>query len=424
MRLNGRLVMAALCACLAGAAASAGAQTSDDLFDDQVLQRIDVHVNTRDWYWLKAESASNTYYTADLKWRGQTVRNVGLRSRGSASRSAVKPGLRVDINRYVTGQTFLGLTSFVLDNLETDASCLREMLAMKLLRRMGVPAPREAFAALFVNNAFAGLYAVVESIDETAVDRLFGEHQGYLFEYQWTMVYNFEYLGAALEAYAPMFQPVNHKFDAPSTLYGPIEAMVRTINDAPDPDFATSVEPYLDLGAFVRMAGGQAFLAEEDGLLGNWGVNNFYFYRFQGTTRSRFIAWDADHAMTAIDYDLTAGHNESVLMRRVMQVPDLRAAYWAAVLEAAALADEAEEAGAPGWLEREVVRFQAQIGPAVRADTLKPYSNEEFEQASAYQITFARQRGAFVRCEVRRLGDPTGGAAPCSVPVGSALRAK
>ena len=50
-------------------------------------------MNEADWDKLKAAFQENTYYPADVTWNGQTVRNVGIRSRGLGSRSATKPGL-------------------------------------------------------------------------------------------------------------------------------------------------------------------------------------------------------------------------------------------------------------------------------------------------------------------------------------------
>ena len=79
--------------------AAAFAQTSDDLFNPEVLQRIELWLNSTDWSKLKAAFQENTYYPADVTWNGQIVRNVGIRSRGLGSRSATKPGLRVDFDR-------------------------------------------------------------------------------------------------------------------------------------------------------------------------------------------------------------------------------------------------------------------------------------------------------------------------------------
>jgi spore coat protein CotH len=80
------------------------AQTSDELFNGQILPRVDLRLHSADWEKLKAEFLDNTYYPADLTWNSVTVRNVGIRSRGHGSRSGNKPGLRVDFDRYATDQ--------------------------------------------------------------------------------------------------------------------------------------------------------------------------------------------------------------------------------------------------------------------------------------------------------------------------------
>ena len=44
---------------------------------------------------------------------------------------------------------------------------MHERISMLLFRRIGAPAPREAHARLFVNNTYAGLFTIVESVDKT-----------------------------------------------------------------------------------------------------------------------------------------------------------------------------------------------------------------------------------------------------------------
>ena len=51
-------------------------------FDDSVLQEIRFTINSKDWQTLKDNYLSNEYYPCDFEWRGQKVRNVGIRSRG------------------------------------------------------------------------------------------------------------------------------------------------------------------------------------------------------------------------------------------------------------------------------------------------------------------------------------------------------
>ena len=115
---------------LPGLVSTVAAQTSDDLFAPHVLNDVQLQVNTRDLAALREHWTENTYYPADMTWRGQRIRNVAIRSRGTGSRNPVKLGLRIDFNRYVTGRQFLGLDALVLDNFWQDPSMLRERTAM------------------------------------------------------------------------------------------------------------------------------------------------------------------------------------------------------------------------------------------------------------------------------------------------------
>ena len=389
-------------------------KTVRDLFDASVLHRIDLRVEGRGWETLKENYQQDDYYRADLQWNGVTVRNVGIRSRGLGSRKPSKPGLRVDIDRYAGGQMFLGLTSLVLDNLAQDASGIRERLAMRFYDRMGLPAPREAHARLFVNGEYAGLYAIVEPIDRNFLTRAFRapdgsiENEGYLFEYEYESAWNFDDLGSDVEPYSALFDPVTHE-DAPkATLYGPIAAMIRAINQTPDAAFVGTVGEYLDLMLFMKHVAVQAFIAEWDGVLGYAGVNNFYLYRLANSTRSRFIAWDDDNAFKAADFTIRQSHGENVLMRRAMQVPELRAAYFDALLASASAATR------DGWLESEVQQQRRLIAESMRADDKKPFTNEEFETGMTELADFARRRAAIVRCEVAKMSAPDSAAAVCA----------
>src|SRR6478609_9486413 len=83
--------------------------SSDDLFNDASVHDIEIRVNDRDWQTLKANYLDDTYYPADIAIDDVVVRNIGIKSRGSGSRSGVKPGLKVDFGHYVSDQQFFGL---------------------------------------------------------------------------------------------------------------------------------------------------------------------------------------------------------------------------------------------------------------------------------------------------------------------------
>ena len=397
---------------LLGEARRATAQTAADLFDSASLNDVRLALHSADWQKLKDNFQDNTYYPADLTWRGVTVRNVGIRSRGLGSRSPVKPGLRVDFDRYSSGQRFLDLKSIVLDNLTQDPSMMKEVLSMQLFSRLGLPAPREAFVRLYVNSTLVGLYTVVESIDKRFLERVFGEDGGNLYEYDYTFDYNFEYLGSALEPYSTLFSPKTNESHSMTDLFGPIETMVRTANQSSDATFESAMAAHLDLGAFIRHAAAENFVAENDGWLGYAGMNNFYLYQAGDRTPFQVIPWDKDNAFLQPDFAIFERIDRNVLTRRAFAVPAVREAYLDGLIAAVAASREGQQGddSGTGWLGREIDRLHALIGAAAREDTNKPYADSEVEAAIDGLRAFARARPSFVTCAVAAA---SGSTAPC-----------
>jgi spore coat protein CotH len=387
---------------------AAPAQSQDDLFDDTRLQDVHLVVGERDWNALRARPDQDTYYPADLRWNGITARNVGIRSRGSGTRNGRKPGLRVDVNRYLAEQEFLGLKALVLDNAFTDPSTMREPLSMRLFARLGLPASREVHVRLFVNGAYAGLYVLVEPVDRTFVARSFGadeahvEEGGYLYEYRWLREYAFEYIGEGLRSYAELFEPKTRETDAPSRLYQPLEALVRSINDTPIDRYEAEVGARLDLPQIVRVLAAQNAVGEIDGLVGNWGLSNFYLYRFRAERPAQLIPWDADHAFWTGDMPIDHRLDTNVLTARVMQIPTLRRLYLHTLIEASELvAAQASPGDRRGWLEREVDRLEGLVAAAAAADPVSPFSFEEFQGNIRDLRVLLRSRPPLISAQAR-----------------------
>ena len=380
---------------------------SDSFFDDTVLHDISLSVNSKDWRALKDHYLDDTYYPCDFRWRDQVLRNVGIRSRGTGSRSGVKPGLRVDFNRYTSKQSFLGLKSFVLRNNTQDASSLHERLSMLLFHRMNIPASREAHTRLFINNQYAGLYLIVEAVDQDFLKRTFAEDGGYLYKYDYpadSAPYYFEDRGSDAKSYVPLpFKPETHDTDPrPEFLVD----LVQTINQTGDAAFRSTMTAYLDLTKFIRHLAVEKFLSDQDGLLSDYGgMNNFYFYRFDNQKLFAFIEWDKSEAFKGgVEYpifhnitDVPAAQRNR-LLSRALSYRDLYDLYLDTLIECVKSANEVEAGSADprGWLEREVERESNQIRGAALSDPERNFSNDEFEQAIRDLTAFAQQRGAFV----------------------------
>jgi hypothetical protein len=380
------------------------AQTTADLFDTSTLQEVRLFMNSRDLQRLRERYQDNTHYTVDLLWRGERVRNAAVRSRGTGSANPIKPGLRIDFDRYTTGQRFLGLRTLVLDNLWQDPAMIREHLAMALFARMGQPAPLQSFCRLFINNQYQGLYALTEEPNAEFAARALEETGGYMFEYRWVRPFYGEYLGENLASYAPLFEPRTHELEADSTLYRPIEELFRQVNEPDDAVWRERVEQYLDLSQFVTHVAIESFVAEDDGLLGYVGMNNFYLYRSAGSTRHRLFPWDKDNAFLAVSRPVLHRADENVLFRRALTYTDLRELFLQA------LEDCARRAAEEDWLATEIGRQVSVIDAAARDDPRRQYSNEQFDREIEFLRDFAARRSAFVLEAVAALRE--GGALP------------
>ena len=384
------------------------AQSSDDLFSRTEIQRIDIWLHSSDWDKLRAEFQTNTYYPADFTWNGQTVYNVGIRSRGRGSRSGTKPGLRVDFDRYTTGGRFLGLKSLVLDNLTQDQSGVHESVSMAFYARLGIPAPRELHARLYVRGEYAGLYTIVESVDKELLARVFGaigedtQNDGWLYEFKWADNWFFSYLGSDLIEYKYRFEAQTHESKSDEEKYRPIENLIRLANNTPVDRYTAEVGAKLDIPQAIRFVAAQVFLAETDGFLGGFGINNLYLYRLENSDKHVLIAWDSDNTFYHPEYPTNSGINDNMLFRTLMAIPEYNALWFEEMRRNVQMAEEGE------WLNNEIIRHIQRIDTAMKEDPLKPYSSSAYEGKAGEMLNFARARIAFVKCELERgAGNPS-----------------
>ena len=171
---------------------------------------------------------------------------------------------------------------------------------------------------------------------------------------------------------------------------------MRLVNDTPVDQFVSVVGERLDLPALMRYVAAQAYVAQNDGFLGYAGMNNFYFYRLENTLKHQFIAWDEDVAFAFPEFSLTERHNDNVLMRKAMEVPELRSEYYNGLRAAMNAANEVTGSDGLGWLEAEIRRQTDLVSSSIQEDPVKPYTFEEFQNQRVAMILFAQNRSQFV----------------------------
>jgi spore coat protein CotH len=371
----------------------ASAQSAAELFDADTIHDIWLNLAPEDWRTLKDRYLEDDYYRADFVWNGYAQNGVGIRSRGSSSRSPVKPSLKIDFSRYDSKRTFAGLKSLILRNMIQEVPMMREHLSLLFMRRLGLPASRATHARLYVNGEYSGLYLLVEDIDERFLAERFPGAIGDLYEYEWIEPYYFEYRGPDPAAYSPVpFKPQTNKKTGDVAA---LPALFRAINESSDDDFVTQVDAVLDLRHLVNYLAAESFLTETDSLLSTDGVTNFFLYRLPATGRFLFLPWDKNATLLDAELSVFWRVEQNVLIRRTLANPQLRAEYLAALRRCAEAAG-----GDGGWLEQKTLETYQRIRRAALEDTFKPFSNQEFEDDCESLRFVARSRSASVLRQV------------------------
>jgi spore coat protein CotH len=236
---------------------------------------------------------------AGLQFNGVAFKDVAVRYKGNGtfmqSRGSLKRSLKLDLNRHAAGRQLAGVTKLNLHNCVTDASYMNEVLSHRLFRDAGVPAPRSAYARVYVDvpgkytNQYLGLYSLVENLDNSFLKERFGSRKGALFKPVTRQL--FEDLGDQWSAY-------NQSYD-PKTPLSPEEtqrviAFCKLVSHAGDEEFAAGLEQYLDLDEFARFMAVTTWLGTMDSILGLG--QNFLVYLHPKTRQFQFMPWDLDHS--------------------------------------------------------------------------------------------------------------------------------
>ncbi len=236
---------------------------------------------------------------AELEFEGHLFPAVSVRYKGNGTflqaRGTLKRSLKLDLNDVFPRQKLAGVSKLNLHNCVTDASWMNEVLAHRLFRDAGVPAPRTAYARVFLtvpgehDRRFLGLYSLVENPDRDFAEAQFGTRKGALFKPVTPRL--FEDLGDDWAAYRQTYDPKTPVSEEETRR---VIAFSRLVSHAGEEEFARAVGDYLDLDNFARFMAVTVWVSTLDSLLGPG--QNYLVHLHPVTRRFQFIPWDLDHA--------------------------------------------------------------------------------------------------------------------------------
>jgi hypothetical protein len=217
-----------------------------------------------------------------------SLTNIGVRLKGNYGSYRTldeKAAFLLDFNRYVPGQTFLGVKKLAVNNMVQDPSMQREALGYELFRESGVPAPRAAHAVVSVNGEPFGLYTTVEAIDnDQFLNTWFGDNSGNLYEGAYGSDLAFDLLTT---------YDLDNGVDVD---YADLVELIATLDTVTDPeDFVGVAEQVIDLDLYLSMAAADIYLGDWDGY--PYSRNNYFMYRRPADMRWVFMPWGIDQIM-------------------------------------------------------------------------------------------------------------------------------
>ena len=254
-----------------------------------------------------------------------------LANSGNRTLHAPKRSWKVELEGAAHGGAHLaGMARVNLKSMYNDPSQMREALAWRLLRNVGIPAARHTYAKLAFDDTYYGLFSLIEQVDKRFLkDHFGGNDRGNLYKAYCGDV------GCATLQYRTgpdgddsgrqyhkgdddrTYRLKTNEHDPGAGTYDDLATLIKTINgiglrggdERFDTDtFRASVDAIMNTQAFLRWAAVNVLLGSWDNYYAT--PSNYYLYNsghpgaggdFMRRPYFTFIPWDYDNCL-GIDY--------------------------------------------------------------------------------------------------------------------------
>jgi hypothetical protein len=268
----------------------------EDFFRTEIVHRIEITVDPAMWEAFMAIHRSfapkpmNTWFRADFRVDGTTLRDVAFHSFGWGSRdyNKNKPNLSLDIDRIVPGQSLRGIERMRIKNNGQDLSGLRQAILYEAMRESNLMAPRSTYADLFVNGAPYGFYFVEESFTEGFARERTGNGDGAAYEPQGCQGFVSPSEGGCDNMPAWFTRPFNPTAGAGADLV----ALCRAMNGPPE-QLLAALAPLILVSEWIdQIAIDTALAGDRDGF--SVTASNFRLYHDTTLDKLRLIVLGPD----------------------------------------------------------------------------------------------------------------------------------
>lgn len=350
-------------------------------FDKNKVIDIQILLSEEAFADMMENPSKEEYKQANVVVNGEKVDNVGFRVKGNSSLMSVASSeskrfsFKIDFDQYIDGQSLDGLTKLNLNNSYSDPSYMREYLSYSLLDEMNIPTPAYCYANIYINGENAGLYLAVEGIEESFVQRYFGENYGNLYKPEGEGS-DLVYIDDNIKSYNGISAVLELKNGSEAALLNMIKALNKGEN----------LEKYIDVDEVLRYFAVNTVLVNMDSYQGNF-KHNYYLYEEDGVFK--ILPWDynmsfggfgmgGQNASTElyIDQPVSGTTMEArPLISKLLEIPEYKELYHKYIDEFIKGSFAADKMSA------EIDKVADMIRPYLEKDNTKFYTMEQFELA-------------------------------------------
>ncbi len=156
------------------------------LFDTSRVHTIDLVMD--DWDAFIDTCENEEYSSCAAVIDNESYKNVAIRAKGNTSLSTVSQmgsdrySFKIEFDHYESGRTYYGLDKLSLNNVIQDNTYMKDYLTYRLMAQFGANAPLCSFVYITVNGEDWGLYLAVEGIEDSFLQRNYGQDHGVLYK--------------------------------------------------------------------------------------------------------------------------------------------------------------------------------------------------------------------------------------------------
>lgn len=160
----------------------------ESLFSTDRVHTLDIVMEEDDWQEMLDNASDKEYIAASVVLDGNSVKNIGLRTKGNSSLSSIvssdsdRYSFKIEFDHYQTGQTYYGLDKLALNNIVQDNTYLKDYISYQMMNAFDADSPLCSFIYITVNGEDWGLYLAVEGIEDAYASRNYGSDSGQIYK--------------------------------------------------------------------------------------------------------------------------------------------------------------------------------------------------------------------------------------------------